>query len=416
MNALPASIARDYEAASSPAAPDWGQALRSAALAQFTQLGLPARKHELWKFSNLAQILKNPPPAAHPAGNLSVAAKGALSSLEAITALFGGGVLHSINGAQQGVAISSLAAGGWPDSIYFHDDKQEEDGALALAAALAKDGAVIKIAADGRPKPIHIFSAALEETSSYVRHIIALGARARAVLLETSDTPSGAHHSITDISLDEGAELVHVRCVQGGEGVDVASTRVHVGKQAKYKSVIIVQPPKFSRVQNFVRLLAEGAEAHSVALLLGKGKRAGDITLHAAHEAPACTSTILARAVLAAKARGVFQTRADILASARGSIARHNAKALLLAPDALMQAKPELRIAHDDVQCAHGFASGALDEEAVFYMRQRGLSYQLARAMLVHAFIADALNSVDYLPVREVLSLAADIWLAGAEQ
>ena len=148
------------------------------------------------------------------------------------------------------------------------------------------------------------------------------------------------------------------------------------------------------------------------AQLLGSGQHA-DLTSVITHDAPGCNSRQTVKNVLSGNARGVFQGKIVVARAAQKTDGYQMNQALLLSDLAEIDSKPELEIYADDVKCSHGATAGALDAEQVFYLRSRGIPIDQARAILVRAFLADALALIEDEPVRDALERAVDrAWLA----
>src|SRR5204862_5946593 len=121
------------------------------------------------------------------------------------------------------------------------------------------------------------------------------------------------------------------------------------------------------------------------------------------HAMPHCASHELYKGILDGKARGVFNGKIIVRQDAQKTDAKQTNRALLLSDDATINTKPQLEIFADDVKCTHGAAIGQLDEDALFYLRARGLTFQEARDMLIHAFAGDILNRVRIEPLKIAL-------------
>lgn len=373
---------------------------RAALLEKFLARGLPSRKVEAWKFSDLARALSRPPALAS-AGN---APHDYFPNLEATRLCFSNGHALTVAPTMPNGVKLKLGAPAKPQAA--------EDGAILLAAACAQNGMMVDVAPQAKLTRQLYSLATAQGASAYLHQQWQLGEGAKAVLIESSSADDrAALHCLSDIHLAQNAQLFHLRLV-AGEGVHVSSLRLHVEAGASYHGgVLLLEGGKLARVQSHIDLAGEGASAHLAAVLLGCKAHHGDFTTHIIHNAPACKSEVFARSVLDDKANGVFQARADIAAHAKGSEAVQESKAMLLASGAAMQAKPELRIETDDVQCAHGAASGAPDEAALFYLAARGFSPEAATALLADAFLSVALDKFPAIGRDDAAALAAD-WLA----
>jgi len=146
-----------------------------------------------------------------------------------------------------------------------------------------------------------------------------------------------------------------------------------------------------------VSLEGEEAQATLNGIMLSRDKEHADTTTRITHKAPRCASRQVYKTVLDGKSRGVFQGKIAVAKDAQKSDGYQLSRALLLSDQAEMDARPELEILADDVQCSHGNTIGDLDENALFYLRSRGLPEEQARALLIEGFVSEML---DELPVE----------------
>ena len=151
------------------------------------------------------------------------------------------------------------------------------------------------------------------------------------------------------------------------------------------------------------------SETNGVNLL--NGRQHADTTLMLDHAVPNCTSREIFRAVVDDRAHSVFQGRIIVKPKAQKTDAKMMTRALLLSDDAEADNKPELEIFADDVTCGHGATTGALDESLLFYLRARGLSEKEAQALLIQAFVGEAIESVANDDLREMAIASAQRWL-----
>jgi len=183
------------------------------------------------------------------------------------------------------------------------------------------------------------------------------------------------------------AETSHI--VEGG----VTRLRVHVGPGARYAHFAINSAGRYARLE-IEATLEEGAHFEFGGVTIGGGDKRQEFVTRVLHAHPGATSRQVVRAVQWGRSTGNFLGRIEVAAGAQQTDAAQNFKAILLENGAAANAKPELEIFADDVKCAHGAAIGALDETAGFYMASRGIPPELARKLLVRAFIADAFEAV----------------------
>jgi len=196
----------------------------------------------------------------------------------------------------------------------------------------------------------------------------------------------------------------------------ISATSVTVARKAQYRSFRLSVGAALGRAD--VRVVLDGPEASAHvdgAYTAGSGQHL-DATILVDHGAPRCTSHQTWKAVLDGSARGVFQGRIHVRQGANGTDGNQVHKALLLSPQARVDAKPELTVLADDVACAHGAASGALDEDALFYLQARGLDGDTARSLLIEGFLDDVLSGIASDPIRAVFQARVATWLKARKE
>lgn len=224
-----------------------------------------------------------------------------------------------------------------------------------------------------------------------------------ARLVERHEIAAGAFVTARlEITLGEGAVLERVVISDvHAEAVAALRTRIVVAKNAKLTQSALSFGSKLSRHETHISHAGEGAEVELGAVyLLAEGRHA-DFTSTVTHEGPGGVTNQLVKGAAASHAQGVFQGKFKVEQAAQQTDAKMTHRALMLSDKAEIDAKPELEIYADDVQCAHGNALGAIDETALFYMRQRGLSETKARAMLIESFLAEPLMLINDEDLRD---------------
>lgn len=185
---------------------------------------------------------------------------------------------------------------------------------------------------------------------------------------------------------------------------------VQVAKRGTYDSFVLNVGARMTRTEVHARLAGAGAATHLNGAQLLSGTQHADFTTVVRHDAPRGTSRQTMRNVLAGRSRGVFQGRIEVARAAQKTDGYQMSRALLLSGDAEIDTKPELEIFADDVKCSHGATVGELDADQLFYLRSRGIPDAEARAMLVHAFLAEALDAVTLDVARTALEAAVAGW------
>jgi len=166
-----------------------------------------------------------------------------------------------------------------------------------------------------------------------------------------------------------------------------------------------------SRFQGFVTLAGEGSQLLVGGVNLLKGAQLGDTTLIVDHAVAECFSREMFRAVVDERAHSVFQGRIIVRPDAQRTDGKMMTRALLLSDEAEADNKPELEIFADDVTCGHGATAGALDDNLLFYLRARGLSEKHAQALLIEAFVGEAIETIADENLRELAMAQAERWL-----
>jgi Fe-S cluster assembly protein SufD len=192
----------------------------------------------------------------------------------------------------------------------------------------------------------------------------------------------------------------------------VSTTYADIHASGTYDSFTLNLGARVSRTEVHAQLSGVGATAHLNAAQILAGSQHADFTTVVAHAAPGCTSRQTVKNVLAGRSRGVFQGKIEVARIAQKTDGYQMNQALLLSPDAEVNSKPELEIFADDVKCSHGATVGELDADQMFYLRSRGIANDEARSILVHAFLAEALDAIADAVIRKQLETAIERWWA----
>ncbi|MES1200501.1 MAG: SufD family Fe-S cluster assembly protein [Pseudomonadota bacterium] len=209
------------------------------------------------------------------------------------------------------------------------------------------------------------------------------------LFVERMDSPYTDARSF-EFTLEVGAALTRV-VIQDGTALPLSVARVSLGKGALFRQFVLAEGGKLARFETHVSVVGEGAAVELNGVYLCGAGRHADLTSVVTHAAPGSTTRQLTKGVARKSGRGVFQGKIVVERGAQKTDARQYHHGLLLEDGAEIFAKPELMIYADDVQCAHGNTAGGLDESALFYMRSRGVPEAEARALLVEAFLVEAI-------------------------
>jgi len=404
--------------------------VRQQAFDVFERAGLPHRRLEDWKYTDLRALMREVLPLAGAPDAAALArAKKALVSLktDACRLVLVDGVLapslSNLGALEAGVRVQALRGiledSGNEARADLLDNGAASGPMIALNAAMATDGVVIAVA-DGTTlaKPLHIVHVATRSSAAaYTRSFLRLGKAAHVTLLESFVAADGAAAYQTNdtvtVWLDRDTELQHVRLMaDAADAVNISTAIFTVGAKARLNSFNQTSGGVLSRYQGYVTFAGEGAEVNANGVNLLNGRQHADTTLFLDHAVPNCASREIFRSVVDDRAHSVFQGRIIVRPDAQKTDAKMMTLALLLSDEAEADNKPELEIFADDVTCGHGATTGALDQSLLFYLRARGLSEKEAQALLIQAFVGEAIESIASDSLRELAILTARRWLA----
>jgi Fe-S cluster assembly protein SufD len=408
----------------------WLDALRLRAIEQFAEAGLPTIRDEVWKFTNL-RALGRDVYALAPARENGIAVEDLAphlpADLDCHRLVFVNGRLRadlSDTGAlPQGVRLTNLAhlLDDDPDAVqrYFPDDI-DGDSPVALNTAFMTDGAIL-IIEDGvtLDRPVHLLYLADPgdgPSSIHTRNLIVAGAASDATVNESyAGLNSGAYwtNAVTDIVAAEDAKLRHIKLQsEGAEAFHLAATRARFADGVAYHSFVAQTGARLARNEIAATLAGSNIDCRLGGAYLGRGKQHLDNTTIVDHAMPGSYSNEHYKGVLDGNAHGVFQGKIIVRPDAQKTDAHQLNRNLLLSESAQADTKPELEIYADDVKCSHGATVGDIDDDALFYMRARGISDREARKILVEAFVGEIIDTVSIEPIREHLRRKVAQWLA----
>jgi Fe-S cluster assembly protein SufD len=366
-----------------------GQAVRAA----ISLAGLPTRKVEAFKWSDLrAALAGGLPEADGSAGMIPEALQDALV----------------IDFAPDGLGIEGDKGAGF--AIAVEDSSALEEGAgiiPALAAALAPKTVVLTIA-ESQSAPIFL----RRHPGAPLRIRVEVGEGVAVILVDTALASAGLSTALIEIEVAGGAKVTRISLQEGGSAaIDLAHTSVEIAAGGSYEASTLTFGARFARAETFVTLHGVDALCRIDGAYLLAGNTHADATTRITHKGPGGTTRELFKGAVKDKARGVFQGKILVERAAQQTDARQNHHALMLTEGAEVDAKPELEIYADDVACAHGNTIGALDENALFYMRQRGIPEATARALLVQAFVTEVLDGIAHAGTRDWLTGRVEDWM-----
>jgi Fe-S cluster assembly protein SufD len=401
-------------------------ALRAEAFARFETDGLPSRRIEEWKYTDLRALMRDAKPLAGPPDAATRRRAGeAIATRSAIEArrivLVDGSFVPELSdleslepGLRIGSMAAALAAGDAQVAARLGQIVPTPDMAVALNTAFMGDGAVIDVAPGmALARPIHLVfvNAGREPGAVFMRSLATIGKGARAMLVESHEGSSEFQvNTALELEIDDAAHVDHVKITRAG-AIHVSTLMAAVGAHARFNEFLFTTGGSVVRNQLLVRFAGEGTIAGVRGACLLKGHQHADSTLVADHVAPACTSREMFKSVLDGQARSVFQGKIVVRPHAQKTDAKMATHALLLSEDAEADHKPELEIFADDVQCGHGATSGDLDEDLLFYLKARGLPEKQAQALLIQAFVGEAVEGIEHAGLRDTLMEEVVAWL-----
>ncbi len=403
----------------------WLSAIRRQAAARFIEMGFPTTRDEAWRHTNVAPIASASFKPARPGANgvtAGVLGNFVFGETDCCNLVFVNGFysadLSTPGALPKGVRAGSLAASlqSEPKKIepYLarHADFQTS-AFVALNTAFMLDGGFIYVPPEtALHKIIHLLfisTSAREETVSYPRNLIVVGSGSRASVVESYIGPKGGVYftnAVTEIVAQDGAAVAHYRLQrESDDAFHIASLHVLQEEDADVSSHSFSIGGMLTRNDITAVMNGEGGELTLNGLYVTRGRQHVDNHTTIVHAKPHCNSRELYKGILDDQSSGVFTGRIVVRPDAQKTNAKQTNKNLLLSQSALVNSTPQLEIFADDVKCTHGATIGRLDEDALFYLRTRGIGEEAARALLTYAFAGDILSAMKIKPLQCQLDL-----------
>ena len=405
--------------------PSWLRDLRVGALDSFNSLGFPTatRGNERWKYTNVGPLAKTvfDYPFQVPADGVSartlkqrVPWDDTWQRLAFVDGRFSP-ALSLLPPATNGAGMANLAdavSNGAPTQRYLGQyASAAEDGFTAVNTAFLHDGAFVRVPDGASPAaPLHILFMTTKRGRPHVTHPRALVLAGRNSSLTVVETYVGLYpssyftNSVVEIVAEDGAQIDHYRyMVESPDAFHIGNTYVSLARDSSFNSTSFSTGCRLARNELHVLLDGPGARCTLNGLYMTSGTQHVDNHIDIDHARPHTTSDQYFKGVLADRSRAVFSGRVLVRKDAQKTVARQSDKNLLLSEGARVNTKPSLEIFADDVQCTHGATAGAVAEDALFYMRSRGLDEDTARILLVHGFAREVIERVELKPVRDQL-------------
>jgi Fe-S cluster assembly protein SufD len=409
-------------------------AMRADAFGRFEAEGLPHRRLEDWKYTDLRALMRDAKPLAGvpdaAARTRAKSAGGRLKGLGFRRLVFVDGMFapelsdlaHLEPGLRVGSFAEALAAPDGFTSAHLGKLARKDDSAVTLNTAFMGDGALVRVSRGVKlERPLHLVFAnsGVEPAAMFMRSLVVVEEGADVTLVESHEGPAQREYQVNtalELFVGDGAKVDHVKITQeGARALHVSTLMASIGAKARFDAFTFNTGGAVVRNQLFVTFSGAGTHSAIRGATLLRGRQHVDTTLVADHAVGACESREVFKSVLDEASRAVFQGRIVVRPHAQKTDAKMMTNALLLSEDAEADNKPELEIFADDVQCGHGATAGELDEDLLFYLRARGIPAKEAESLLVRAFVGEAIDGIAHDGLREALMEASIAWLAARE-
>lgn len=397
----------------------WLGKLRENAAARFAELGFPGPRDEDWKYTSAGPVLRHVYRSAR-VSKRDFDRDAVVATIETLAPAPGSVVAVFVDGVLASDLSRGLALDGKVVVAGLREHIERAPGALegrlgryfdgsahgfaALNSAHLADGAVVRIArGTSGEAPIHLifFATAAREQqpiAAHPRNLIVLEAGSSACVVEHYAGEPGVHltNAATEIVLERDASLSHLKLQREAEDAfHVHRIQVHQAEASSYTSHSIALGAQLSRTEIHVTLAGEQARCALHGLYAVGGTAHVDHHTTIDHAAPRTHSRELYKGILDDRSRGVFTGKVRVRRDAQQISAEQTNKSLLLADGAVAETRPQLEIYADDVKCSHGAAIGRLDEEALFYLRQRGIGEAEARSLMTYGFGNEVIETIE---------------------
>ena len=411
-----------FEAGSGGGDQAWLTPIRKAAFARFAELGFPTIKHEEWRHTNVAPIAGTDFEPARADG-LNITTRQIepfLFDRDGYRLVFVNGrfapELSSTHSPPDGLKVVNLAQAIVSEASLLERHLAryagyDDQAFTALNTALMEDGVFIHVAkGEVVEQPIHVLyvsTAPDRPTVTHPRMLIVAEESAQATVVESfSGIDGGGYFTnpVTEIVAKENAVVDHTKIVrEADDAYHVSSLRLHQHRSSSVTSHVVSLSGRLVRNDIETVLDGEGCECALYGLSIVSGTGHVDNHLIVDHAKPHCDSREFFKNVLDDRGRAVFSGRIVVREDAQKTDAKQTNMSLLLSEEAQVESQPQLEIFADDVKCTHGATIGQISDEAVFYLRARGLNEKAARSMLIHAFARESLDTLRVESLRDQL-------------
>ncbi len=401
----------------------WFLPVRKAALARFAELGFPTSKDERWLFTNVAPIAQTEfqPSEDREAEVIAGEIREHLFDMDCCRLVFVNGRFSSrhsvVQGLPEGAKVSSLAAAMRHDAKRVEPHlarytKTEENTFAALNTALMTDGAFVYIPKGTVvEKPIHLLYLTVGGEGPEVTHprnLIVAETSSQATIVETYAGMGGEPYftnAVTEVVVNENATVTLYKVGRECESAfHIADIQFQQFRSSNVSFLNLVLGGALVRNDIGTVLDGEGCDCTLNGLSMLSGTQHADNHLWVHHAKPHCNSREFFKGIYDDQSHGVFCGRIFVEKGAQKTDAKQTNMNLILSSEALADSKPQLEIFADDVKCTHGATIGQIDDDAIFYLRSRGIDEQAARSLLIYAFANELISEIRIEPLRVQLS------------
>lgn len=391
--------------------------MRKHAMQQFEIQGIPGKKSEAYKYTDLGKTLsrfENAPVLE--TGKISTELTSEFPIEKANLLVFINGKYSSehsnILSNENELKITPLQDVLTDDSANEHYGayaNDEQDPFVALNTAFASGGVLIEFKKNQKPLPVilqHVIDTTREEGTSYSRNLILAEEFSEAVVMEAFEatgTHDYLHNSVSEVFLAVNAKVQWHKIQNVAAASQIDQIAVHQSNASRFDLTTLTTEGKVIRNNVRIAVDGEGCETHLYGLYLVNGKSHIDNQTSVDHIKPHSVSNELYKGILDDSSHGVFNGKVYVRREAQKTNAFQSNKNILLSDNATINTKPQLEIWADDVKCSHGCTTGQIDEEALFYLRSRGLSENSARRLMLLAFAIDTMNGVEREDIKKFL-------------
>lgn len=411
---------REFDANGAVASPDWVCALRSNAIRRFEENGFPTMRDEAWRFTSLKPITEKEYTLAIGDSSTSEAVETKFLDptgfrVAIVNGMFAEEHCH-LGGLPEGVTVISLASAAQSNadvvSAYLGKQAQVEKSCFsALSTAFLRDGVFVHLARGVElSKPLEILFAGVGKgVVEHPRVLIVAEDNSRLQIVENYVGTDGVcylRNCVTEVVVGDGASVEMCRLQRESKAAyHTATTHIRQGRASKFNVTMVVLGSALSRHDLTCVLDGEGAESSIRGLSILDGKQHVDHHTLIDHAKPNCQSKEYLNGVLDDESRSVFTGRIVVREGAQKTDSKQSNNNVLLSKSARADSQPQLEIYADDVRCTHGVTLGPLNEDAVLYLRTRGILEADARRMLTYGFGVEIIEGIGIDDVREKLGV-----------